>query len=122
METSINIHTDLEPQTLNNASYINRYTMKKVSNIQKTINVLRYPRLDTIIMVENFIKKNDGEFKKKKLWESLPKKMMYQTFCVIISYLESSQKISIDSEGKIGWIFYPKIAQKYYSRIDLGRK
>lgn len=84
--------------------------------------VLRYPRLDTVLMVEESIKKHDGEFKKKKLWEKLPKKMMYQTFCVIIDYLLYSHKISIDAEGKIGWIYYPKIARKYYKRADLGRK
>lgn len=85
-------------------------------------NILRYPRLDTVLMVEDFIKKHDGEFKKRKLWESLPKKMMYQTFCVIIDYLLYSHKISIDAEGKIGWIYYPKIARKYYARKDLGRR
>jgi hypothetical protein len=85
-------------------------------------NILRYPRLDTILMVEDFIKLNDGEYKKKKLWESLPKKMMYQTFQVIINYLLYSKKISIDSEGKIGWIYYPEIAKKYYNQKELGRK
>jgi|TARA_B100001971_G_C18179178_1_gene531736 phage pi2 protein 07 len=85
-------------------------------------NILRYPRLDTMLMVEDFIKKHDGELKKRRLWESLPKKMMYQTFCVIIDYLLYSHKISIDSEGKIGWIYYPKEAREYYKRKDLGRR
>ena len=70
--------------------------------------VLRFPRLDTILMVERFIKEHDGEYKKKELWQKLPKKMMYQTFCVVTDYLLYSKKISIDSEGKVGWIFYPK--------------
>ncbi len=83
---------------------------------------LRYPRLDTVLMVEEFIKENDGEFRKRRLWESLPKKMMYQTFCVIIDYLSYSRKISIDSEGKIGWAYYPKMAKKYFGRKDLGRR
>ena len=74
----------------------------------KKSNIPRFPRLDTILMLERSIKKYDGEFRKKQLWEKLPKKMMYQTFCVIIDYLLYSKKISIDSEGKIGWIFYPK--------------
>jgi hypothetical protein len=69
-------------------------------------------------MVENFIKKYDGEFRKRKLWESLPKKMMYQTFCLIIDYLLYSKKISIDSEGKIGWIFFPRITNKYIKRRE----
>ncbi len=84
-------------------------------------NILRYPRLDTILMVESFIKKHDGDFKKRMLWESLPKKMMYQTFCVVIDYLLSSRKISVDAEGKIGWVYYPEIARKYYTRNDLER-
>ncbi len=85
-------------------------------------DVLRYPRLDTILMVEDFIRKHDGEFMKKHLWESLPRKMMYQTFCVIIDYLLYSKKISIDSEGKIGWISYPELARKYLAKRNLGRK
>ena len=48
--------------------------------------------------------------------------MMYQTFCVVIDYLVYSRKISIDSEAKIGWIYYPEIARKYYERKDLGRR
>lgn len=76
--------------------------------IPENQNVLRYPRLDTVLMVERFIQNHDGEFRKKALWESLPKKTMYQTFCVIIDYLIYSRKISVDSEGKVGWIYYPK--------------
>jgi hypothetical protein len=84
--------------------------------------ILRYPRLDTVLMVEDFIKEHDGEYKKRKLWESLPRKMMYQTYCVIIDYLLASRKISADSEGKMGWIYYPEIARQYYARKDLGRR
>lgn len=87
--------------------------------VMHTENILRYPRLDTVLMVEEFIKKHDGEFKKRKLWESLPRKMMYQTFCVIINYLLYSGKISIDKEGKIGWIYYSELARKYHARTDL---
>ena len=92
------------------------------SVLMKKEDILRYPRLDTVLMVEDFIKTHGGEFKKRKLWESLPKKMMYQTFCVVIDYLVYSRKISIDAEGKIGWIYYPEIARKYYGRKDLGRR
>ncbi|HIJ03008.1 TPA: hypothetical protein HA369_01685 [Candidatus Woesearchaeota archaeon] len=81
--------------------------------------ILRYPRLDTVLMVEEFIQKNDGEFKKRSLWEHLPKKMMYQTFCVVIDYLLYSRKISIDSEGKIGWIYYPKSRGEHIKNKNL---
>lgn len=82
-------------------------------------NILRFPRLDTVLMVEEFIRENDGEFKKRSLWESLPKKMMYQTFCVVIDYLLYSRKISIDSEGKIGWIYYPKSRGEHIKNKNL---
>ena len=85
-------------------------------------NILRYPRLDTVLMVDEFIKEHNGELKKHKLWKSLPKKMMYQTFCVIINYLLYSGKISIDEEGKVGWIYNPELTRRYYARTDLGRK
>lgn len=78
----------------------------------KTKSLERSPRLDTVLMVEEFIRKKDGEYKKKQLWERLPKKMMYQTYSTIIDYLLISGKISVDSEGKIGWIFYPEAAEK----------
>jgi len=79
----------------------------------------RYPRLDTILMIEEFIKKNDGEYKKKQLWENLPKKMMYQTFSLALDYLLISGKVSVDAEGKIGWIFYPKEAQERLKKARL---
>ena len=77
----------------------------------KEKDILRYPRLDTVLMVEEFIKGHDGEYNRKQLWENLPKKMMYQTFQVIIAYLFESNKISIDAEGKVGWIYYPDLAK-----------
>ena len=81
--------------------------------------ILRYPRLDTVLMVEKAIKDFDGEFKKRALWENLPKKMMYQTYCVIIDYLLYSRKISIDSIGKIGWIFYPENKNEHIKNKEL---
>ena len=94
--------------------------MRKSNQVLEKEKLQHSPNLNTVLMVEKFIKENDGEFKKKKLWESLPKQMMYQTFCVIIDYLLQSRKISIDTEGKIGWIFYPELARKWLKRKDLG--
>ena len=81
--------------------------------------ILRYPRLDTVLTVEKFIKENDGEYRKKQIWEKLPKKIMYQTYSVIIDYLLISGKISVDSEGKIGWIFYPEESEKRLKKAHL---
>jgi len=80
---------------------------------------MRYPRLDTVLKIEEFIKEHDGEYKKKQLWENLPKKMMYQTFSITIDYLLISGKISVDAEGKIGWIFYPEEAKERLKKAHL---
>ena len=77
-------------------------------------NILHYPQLDTVLMVEEFIREHSGEFKKRSLWENLPKKMMYQTFCVILDYLAYS--------GKIAWIWNPVLVKKYLSSPQLRAK
>ena len=71
----------------------------------------RYPRLDTVLMVEKFIKEHSGELKIYQLWKILPKKVMYQTYKVIIAYLLDINKIAVDSEGKIGYIWSPEAGQ-----------
>jgi hypothetical protein len=74
--------------------------------------LLHYPRLDTVLMVEETMRKN-GEYRSKRsLWLALPKKMMYQTFMVILDYLEESGKIAI-KESKVIWIWNPELAAKY---------
>lgn len=83
-------------------------------------NILRYPRLDTVLMVEEFIKDKSGEYKKRKLWENLPKKMMYQTFCVVFNYLLYNNKIAVDKEGWIVWIWNPELVKKYLSKPNLS--
>ena len=84
--------------------------------------ILHYPRLDSVLMVEKLIYNTSGAYTKKKLWEKLPKKMMYQTFSVIIDYLLYSNKIAVDKLGKIAWVWDPEGAKYYLSRKDLARK
>lgn len=74
--------------------------------------LLHYPRLDTILMVEDAIRNAKEYPSKRQLWLSLKKKVMYQTFNVIISYLEESGKI-IQNKGKIIWIWNPELVKKY---------
>ena len=81
--------------------------------------ILHYPQLDTVLMVEEFIKQHSGEFKKRQLWENLPRKMMYQTFCVIFDYLTASGKLAMDREGKIAWIWNPELV-KMFLKPDLA--
>ena len=83
-------------------------------------NILHYPQLDTILRMEDFIRENSGEYKKKALWKALPKKMIYQTFCVIFDYLLESGKIARDKEGWIVWIWNPELVQKYLNKPNLS--
>ncbi len=82
-------------------------------------SVVHYPRLDTVLVIEEFIRDHSGEFKKKELWQNLPKKTMYQTFCVVFDYLKNSNKIAMDSKGKVAWIWNPDLVKKYLSSSEL---
>lgn len=66
--------------------------------------VIHYPQLDTVMMVEKAIREAEDYPSLRQLWLSLPKKMMYQTFKVIIQYLIESNKIMICDDGKIIWV------------------
>ncbi len=78
----------------------------------KNDSIIHYPRLDIVIMVENKIKSEEEWKSKRQLWLSLHKKIMYQTFNIIISYLEESGKIVIKN-GKIIWVWNPELVKKY---------
>lgn len=66
--------------------------------------ILHYPKLNSILMVEKAIQDSKDYLTKMQLWKSLPKKMQYQTFKLILDYLEKSNKIMFE-EDKIIWIF-----------------
>jgi len=84
-----------------------------------TTTVLHEPRLDTILMVEREIQKAKSYPTKKELWQSLPRKLQYQTFNRILDYLESSNKILLD-KGEIVWTFPSNPRREDYSRVASG--
>lgn len=67
------------------------------------IAAVHSPTLNTVMMVENTLKKGElmtlAELKKK-----LPKKVMHQTLVQILDYLQLSGKIVIGTKG-ILWVF-----------------
>ena len=79
----------------------------------------RSPTLETVLMVERFIEKNSGEFNRTQVWKQIPKKVMWQTYLVILDYLQSINKIAWDREGKIGYIWNPKLARRLAARKDV---
>ncbi len=69
---------------------------------------LHSPTLGTVLMVEKTIQKYSQQYGKYQLWKKLPRKMMYQTYLVIIDYLVNSGKIMIDKDGCIFWTWNPE--------------
>jgi len=70
----------------------------------KKMNILHFPKLDSILMVEDAIQNSEDYPTRMELWRSLPKQMQYQTFKLILDYLERSNKIMFEGD-KIIWIF-----------------
>ncbi len=72
----------------------------------------RSPTLDTVLMVEKFIEDHSGEHTRTEIWKKLPRKVMWQTYLVIIDYLQSINKIAIDKTDHIAYIWSPGLAKK----------
>ena len=79
----------------------------------------RSPTLDTVLMIERTIDQYSGEYNRTQVWKKLPKKVMWQTFIVVLGYLQSINKIAIDREGKIAYIWNPILAKKLQSRKEI---
>lgn len=76
----------------------------------------RSPTLETVLMVERIIEKYSGEFNRTEIWKKLPKKVMWQTYIVILDYLQSVNKIAISKEGILVYIWSPEVAKRFMNR------
>ena len=94
-------------------------TLTNNSTYHETNNIARSPTLQTVLMVEKFIDDNSGEFKKTELFKNLPRKVMWQTFQVIMEYLESSYRIIIEKDGIVTYIWNPELYEKIKNRPDI---
>jgi hypothetical protein len=91
----------------------------EIKTYAQTNNIARSPNLQTVLMVEKFIDEHSGEYKKTELFNNLPKKVMWQTFQVIIEYLERSYKIIIEKDGKVTYIWNPNFYNKIKDRPEI---
>lgn len=71
----------------------------------KRLQIIHYPRLDTVMMIEDAIRSAREYPTKAELLRSLPKKVMYQTFNLVLEYLQRSNKIIVTKDGRIVWVF-----------------
>ncbi len=78
--------------------------------------VTRSPRLETVVMVEEFVKEHSGEFRKTELFRRLPKQIMWGTFNVILKYLWDNNKIGIDNAGFVVYVWNPEVAKRFINR------
>ena len=70
-------------------------------------------------MIERFIEKNSAEYTYTELWKKLPKKVMWQTYLVVLDYLQSINKIALDRNGTVGYIWNPELAKKFAKRPSI---
>ena len=68
--------------------------------------ILHYPNLRTVLIVERIIQESDTVVSKAELKRKLPTQIMHPTLNLILEYLEDSGKIMIGSKG-ITWINNP---------------
>ena len=83
------------------------------------MQVLHYPRLDTILNVENLLRKAKEPLSKNEIDRRLEKKIMRATLNVILEYLEKSGKIAQLKEG-ILWIHIDDASEKLKEKIAKG--
>ena len=72
-------------------------------------NLDRYPRLDTVLMVEEALYKHKSDKTIRQIWLSLPTKVMWSTYTTILDYLEYSGKIIVEDDRTVSWIWSPKL-------------
>jgi len=77
---------------------------KQISKKSKKENILHWPTLNTVIMVEETIKKmNESVVKIPEIKRNLPRQVNHNTLMLILQYLEYSNKIAVGLKG-ITWI------------------
>jgi hypothetical protein len=80
---------------------------------------LHYPRLDTILNVENVVKTAKDPISKNEIDRRLEKQIMRPTLNLILNYLEKSGKIAILKEGII-WVYKEDISSKLKDKLRKG--
>lgn len=80
--------------------------LKETELVEKEAQqIKRYPNLNTVLMVEDFLKAHrDLPLKISELKKQLPRQVMHETLKVILEYLWTSGKIIYGPKG-VQWIY-----------------
>ncbi len=81
------------------------------------MQILHYPRLDTILNVEKVIKNAKEPLSKNEIDRRLEKQIMRPTLNVILRYLEDNGKIALLKEGII-WIYREDASAKLKAKLE----
>ena len=86
----------------------------------QTLEVIHYPNLKTVLMIEEVLKNANNLMTREELKAKLPVKIMHQTLNVVLKYLEDSGKI-LDGRKGILWIYNPsqKLAKAIKEGVEL---
>lgn len=68
--------------------------------------IIHYPSLKTVLMVEEVLKKADIAITRTELKKKLPRQIMHQTLNIVLEYLERRGMIA-DTHKGIVWIYNP---------------
>ena len=82
--------------------------------------VIHYPNLKTMLMVENVLKEAETTLTREELKERLPVQIMHQTLNVILEYMEQRNLI-LDGHKGILWIHNdsPKLREAIRRGMEL---
>ena len=89
---------------------------------KEEVSPVRTVNTKDLSMIENFIEENSGGYSKKTLYKKFSGTVSLKEFNEIIKKLFDSDKVLIDREGKICWVWNPELIKeinenkKYASR------
>ena len=79
---------------------------------QQILKSARYPNLQTVLMVDKFIKDNSMFYTKREIFDHLPKKMLWGTFKIIMDYLEETLRIMVEKDETVSYIWNPELLER----------
>jgi len=80
--------------------------MQTSISLLKDKEIIHYPNLKTVLMVEDLLKKSDGPITRAEIKRKLPVEIMHQTLNVVLRYLEEKGMI-YDGRKGITWLYNP---------------
>lgn len=59
-------------------------------------------------MIEKALYTHKSDLTIREIWQKLPKKVMWQTYLTVLDYLEYSNKIHVEEDKTVTWMWNPE--------------